>query len=77
MFRGLEEGVVGDLKMCRGCKMGKSSEISHPRKDPESRAKEPLKLVHTDLAGPFSPMAIGNRDFTISSSLTTSAGNHG
>lgn len=61
MVRGLEEGVVGDLKMCRGCKMGKSSEISHPRKDPEFRAKDPLELVHTDLAGPFSPKAIGNK----------------
>ena len=58
MVRGLEEGVVGDFKMCRGCKMGRSSEKSHPRKDPEFRAKEPLELIHTDISGPFEPMAI-------------------
>ena len=41
--------------------MGKLSEKSHPRKDPEFRAKDPLGLVHTDLAGPFFPKAIGNK----------------
>lgn len=44
--------------MCWGCKMGKSSEKSHPRKDPEYRAKEPLELLHTDIAGPFKPKAL-------------------
>ena len=61
MVRGLEEGVVGEYKMCRGCKMGRSSEQSHPRKSPEYRAKEPLELVHTDIAGPFEPVAIGGK----------------
>ena len=32
MVRGLEEGMKGDFGMCRGCKLGKSSEKSHPRK---------------------------------------------
>ena len=59
MVRGLEEGAVGEYKMCRGCKMGRSSEKSHPRKDPEFRAQEQLELVHTDIAGPFKPAAIG------------------
>ena len=59
MVRGLEEGAVREYKMCRGCKMGRSSEKSHPRKDPEFRAKEPLELVHTDIAGPFLPVAMG------------------
>ena len=58
MVRGLEDGVMGEFGMCRGCKMGKSSEKSHSRKDPEFRAKEPLDLIHTDIAGPFNPKAI-------------------
>ena len=58
MVRGLEEGVKGDFGMCRGCKMGKSSEQPHPRKAQEFRATEPLELIHTDIAGPFSPKAI-------------------
>ena len=59
LVRGLEEGMKGDFGMCRGCKMGRSSEKSHPRKSQEYRAKEPLELVHTDIAGPFNPKAIG------------------
>ena len=59
MVRGLEEGVKGEFGMCRGCKMGRSSENNHPRKDSEFRAKEPLELIHTDIAGPFEPKAIG------------------
>ena len=59
LVRGLEEGIKGDFGMCRGCKLGKSSEKSHPRKAQEYRAKEPLELVHTDIAGPFNPKAIG------------------
>ena len=35
MVRGLEEGMKGDFGMCRGCKLGKSSEKSHPRKTQE------------------------------------------
>ena len=59
LVRGLEEGIKGDFGMCRGCKMGKSSEKSHLRKAREYRAKEPLELVHTDIASPFNPKAIG------------------
>ena len=59
MVRGLEEGMKGDFGMCRGCKMGKSSEKTHPRKSQEYRATEPLELVHTDIAGPFKPKAVG------------------
>ena len=40
MVRGLEEGVKGKFGMCRGCKMGRSSDMKHPRKCPEYRAKE-------------------------------------
>ena len=58
MVRGLEDGIKGDLNMCRVCKMGKASEPPHPRKDPQYRAKEPLELVHTDITGPFRPRAI-------------------
>ena len=58
MVRGLEEGVKGEFGMCRGCKMGRSSDMKHPRKDPEHRAKEQLELIHTDIAGPFVPSAI-------------------
>ena len=58
MVRGVEEGMQGDFSMCRGCKLGKSSEKSHPRKDADFRAKEPLELVHTDIAGPFVPKAV-------------------
>ena len=53
MVRGLEEGVKGDFGVCTGCKMGRSSDKNHPRKDPEYRAKVPLELIHTDIAGPF------------------------
>ena len=58
LVRGLEEGMKGEFGMCRGCKMGKSSEKVHPRKDPDFRAKEPLELIHTDISGPFAPMAV-------------------
>ena len=59
LVRGLEAGIQGDLEMCKGCKMGKSSEQKHPRKSQEHRAQVPLELVHTDIAGPFNPKAIG------------------
>ena len=57
VVRGLEEGIMGDFGMCRGCQMGKSSEKSHPRKDPKFRANEPLELIHSNVAGPLSPKA--------------------
>ena len=40
MARGLEEGMKGEFGMCKGCKTGKSSEATHPRKDPAYTAKE-------------------------------------
>ena len=43
MVRGLEEGVKGEFGMCRGCTMGRSSDMKHPRKDPEYRATEQLE----------------------------------
>ena len=55
----MEAGIQGDLEMCKGCKMGKSSEQKHPRKSQEHRSQVPLELVHTDIAGPFNPKAIG------------------
>ena len=61
MVRGLEEGVKGEFGMCRGCKMGRASDMKHPRKDPEYRATEQLELIHTDIAGPFVPEAIEGR----------------
>ena len=59
LVRGLEDGIQGEFGMCRGCKLGKSSEKSHLRKSQIYRATEPLELVHTDIAGPFKPKAIG------------------
>ena len=59
MVRGLEEGMQGDLGMCRGCQLGRLSEHKHPRKSPAYRASEQLALVHTNLARPFRPAAIG------------------
>ena len=59
MVRGLEEGVQGNIGMCRGCQLGRSSEDKHPRKSPSYRASEQLALVHADIAGPFKPAAIG------------------
>ena len=61
MVRGFEKGVKGEFGMCRGCKMGRSNDIKHPRKDPEYRAKEKLELIHTDIAGPFVPTTIEGR----------------
>ena len=49
--------------MCKGCKKGKASGTSHPRKDPEYKAKEPLELVHTDIAGPFNPKSADGRGY--------------
>ena len=63
MVRGLEEGIKGAMGMCKGCKMGKASGTPHPRKDPEYRAKEPLELVHTDIAGPFNPKSADGRGY--------------
>ena len=57
-MRGLEEGVKGEFGMCIGCKMGRSSDMKHPRKDSECRAKEQLKPIHTDIVGPLVPTAI-------------------
>ena len=61
MVRGLEKGVKGDFGMCRGCKMGRSSEKNHPRKDPEYQAKVSPELIQNDIAGPFQPVAIEGR----------------
>ena len=58
MVRGLEEGIKGNFGMCRKCTMGRLSEKSHPRKDPKFGAKEPLELIHTDIASPFNPKAM-------------------
>ena len=63
LVRGLEEGVVGDLGMCRGCKMGRSSDVTHPKKDPQYRAREQLELVHTDIAGPFKPKSADGKGY--------------
>ena len=59
LVRGLEAGMQGELEMCKGCNMGKSSEQKHPRKSQEHRAQVALELVHTDISGPFNPKAIG------------------
>ena len=56
--RGLKDGIKVDLGICRGCKTGKSSKKSHPKKDPIYRGTEPSELVHTNIAGPFKPKAI-------------------
>ena len=61
--RGLEEGIKGDLGMCRGCKVGRSSEKPHPTKDHQYKAKEQFELVHTDIAGPFSPKSAYGRGY--------------
>ena len=63
LVRGLEEGVTGEMGMCRGCKMGRSSEKPHPRKDQQYRAKEQLELVHVDIAGPFSPKSVDKKGY--------------
>ena len=59
LVRGLEEGVNGNFGMCRGCKMGKSSEKSHPRKYRDYWSREPLELLYTDIVGPFSLKSSG------------------
>ena len=63
LVRGLEEGVTREMGMCRGCKMGRSNEKPHPRKDQQYRAKEQLELVHVDIAGPFSPKSIDKKGY--------------
>lgn len=60
---GLKEGIFGDFGMCRGCKMGRSSEKLRPRKDEQYRDKEPLELVHTDIAGPFSQKSASGKGY--------------
>ena len=52
-----------EMGMCRGCKMGRSSEKPHPRKDQQYRAKEQLDLVHVDIAGPFSPKSVDKKGY--------------
>ena len=64
----LHEMVVGadigksepNTKDCIGCQQGKQPRLPIPKKS-ESRASELLGLVHTDLAGPFSPSWAGKR----------------
>ena len=65
VLRRLEEGVTGELEMCRGCKMGRSSEKPHHRKDQQYRAKEQLELVHVNIAGPFSPKSVDKKGVSV------------
>ena len=60
-MRGPEKGVKGGFGMCRGCKMGRASDIKHPRKSLEFKAKEQLELIRTNIAGPFRLAAIEER----------------
>ena len=55
--------MTGEMGMCRGCKIGRSSEKAHPRKDQQYRAKEQLELVHTDIAGPFNPNSVDKKGY--------------
>ena len=48
MVRGLEEGVKGEFGMCRGCKMGRSSENSHPKKT-QSSGRRNLSSSFTEI----------------------------
>ena len=59
--RGLEGGLVGELGVCRGCKLGKPLAKPHPQKDPAFRARKPLDLVHAGLAGPIKPANWGGK----------------
>ena len=55
--------MTGEMGMCRGCKIGRSSEKAHPRKDQQYRAKEQLELVHTNIAGPFNPKSVDKKGY--------------
>ena len=41
-------------KECKTCTAGKMSQTRN--RNPDTRAKAPLELVHTDLAGPITPV---------------------
>ena len=55
VVRGLEGGLRGEMGMCRGCMLGKSTAPTHPLRNSEFRANEKLALVHIDAAGPLTP----------------------
>ena len=41
-------------KECKTCTAGKMNQTRN--RNPDTRAKAPLELVHTDLAGPITPV---------------------
>ena len=53
LVRGMEGGADGELRMCRGCELGKPLAKPHPLKSVLYRATRKFKLVHADLARPM------------------------
>ena len=51
LVRGLEGGVIGEMGICRGSKLGKPLAKPHPPKDVTYRATKKLELVRADCKG--------------------------
>jgi transposase InsO family protein len=50
-------------EMCDSCVMAKHVADSHPQS--QSRATQPLELVHSDLMGPFRPQSAGGKKYVL------------
>nr|GEX83448.1 retrovirus-related Pol polyprotein from transposon TNT 1-94 [Tanacetum cinerariifolium] len=57
MVKGLDQ-INHPNQVCEGCLLGKHARSSF-LKEPTSRAKEPLQLIHMDLCGPVTPPSHG------------------
>jgi len=64
MVRGLPT-VEFETKFCEECVLGKHSRTSLPR-TAEYRAKEQLRLIHTDICGPITPEYFSGKRYFIS-----------
>ena len=56
----LPKGKLEQMTTCKGCNLGKYAKYSFSDRD--SRAREILERVHSDVCGPFSTTSLLNKD---------------
>ena len=54
----LNKGPANQRHKCEACELGKVTRLPFTTRDPEHRAKQPGRVIHTDLCGPMQTESI-------------------